>query len=114
MRAGEAVVAGKGDTRRPEAEPGLFNAGFEKLDWLGEGTKMTDKAFALWAGAVMVFFLALAALGVFGARAVLPPVTLAQRDSALVEAAYRLLSERDSVIRECVATRGPLDPRCRP
>lgn len=41
-------------------------------------------------------------------------VTPQQLDSALVEAAYRLMSERDSVIRECVVRLGPLDPECRP
>ena len=40
-------------------------------------------------------------------------VTPAQLDSALVEAAYLLLSERDSVIRECAKKLGPLNPECR-
>ena len=40
-------------------------------------------------------------------------VTPQQLDSALVEAAYRLLSERDSMIRECVKKLGPLNPECR-
>ncbi|KKK88197.1 hypothetical protein LCGC14_2745560, partial [marine sediment metagenome] len=40
-------------------------------------------------------------------------VTPAQLDSALVEAAYRLLSERDSVIRECAKKLGPLNLECR-
>lgn len=41
-------------------------------------------------------------------------VTPAQLDSALVEASYLLLSERDSSIRECAKRLGPLDPECRP
>lgn len=31
-------MAGKGDQRRPEAEPGLFDAGYTLLDW-HSGTK---------------------------------------------------------------------------
>lgn len=41
-------------------------------------------------------------------------VTPAQLDSALVEATYRLLVERDSTIRNCVKRLGPLDPECGP
>ena len=76
---------------------------------------MTDKIFTAWFLSIMLFFVTLVALGTWSdRRAALCSATPQQLDSALVEAAYRLLSERDSVIRECVKKLGPLNPECRP
>ena len=67
--------------------------------------------------AILLFFVILA-VGVLNQRMTTLHnsllVTPGQVDSALVEAAYRLLSERDSVIRDCVERLGPLNPECRP
>ncbi len=175
-------MAGKGSKRRPEAERGLFDAGFDKLCWpegsdicdscahpkhaskecgklvevvydggtswdelcrceeglaeevirdaiqiiisgyteKGGVMETADKVFAAWFVSVMLFFIILVAAGTLQNQVTTLTVRLdslhvtpQQLDSALVEAAYRLLSERDSTIRECAKKLGPLNPECR-